>query len=389
MPLARDSVVTVRPRPERALALPASLRYAGGEARDLRIDLARGLAIVVMVTNHLAARSYLNAVTQGRIYASAAEAFVFLSGFVLGLVSLRRAGKDGLRGASNALVSRAGTLYRTYLLLTCVAAGATLAHAGAAAPIFREISAPWWKAMLAIPFFGVAPRLLDVLQLYVLLLLASPLMLYALARKWTAPLLVASVALWGVHQLHPYALSATPLGREHPYFALAAWQLVYVLGFVFGYHKARIGDVLSRAPGWLVPALTVPLVVASIATNHLDTHLGAWPVAVTERASWIASTDRSSMGIVRVVSAAALFALLFVLIDRFYVVLDRTVGRALVLLGQSSLYVFVVHIPLVVAWHALGLQGQGTAITTAGQAGVLVVLWMLVRYRVLFNIVPR
>ena len=386
---SRDAVVTVRPPARSRGPVLSSFRYVADGSRDLRIDMARGLAIVVMVTNHLTGSSYLNAVTQGRIYVSAAEAFVFLSGFVLGFASLRRAEDGGLRAASRALVARAGTLYRTYLVLAVVAAVVTLVHAGAAAPIFRELATPPWKAMLAIPIFGVSPRLLDVLQLYVLLLCASPVALYALRRGWTAPLLLASAAAWAFHQFHPYALSATPLGREHPYFVLAAWQLVYVVGFVFGYHRTALSNVLRRAPGWLLPTLAVAGVAASVVANHLDTRLGVWPVGVVDRAFWTAATDRSSMGFARLPSAAALFTLIFSLFDRFYRLFARTIGHGLVALGQSSLYVFVVHIPFVVAWHALGLPMQSAQITTIVQLGVLVALLAMVRSRFLFNVVPR
>ncbi|MFZ4558098.1 MAG: OpgC domain-containing protein [Pseudanabaena sp.] len=71
------------------------------EKRDFRLDFLRGIAIVFMVVNHLESRSYFNNVTQGHIYASAAEGFVFLSGFVLGMVTLKRIGKVWLTEAMN------------------------------------------------------------------------------------------------------------------------------------------------------------------------------------------------------------------------------------------------------------------------------------------------
>jgi len=65
--------------------------------RDLRLDFLRGIAICFMSVNHLESNSYFNNLTQGHIYASAAEGFVFLSGFVLGMVTLGRIKKGGWR----------------------------------------------------------------------------------------------------------------------------------------------------------------------------------------------------------------------------------------------------------------------------------------------------
>ncbi len=91
----------------------ASWRYdpTTGDKRDFRLDFLRGIAIVFMVVNHLESHSYFNNVTQGHIYASAAEGFVFLSGFVLGMVTLKRIDREGLHNAMRKLLSRSRTLY--------------------------------------------------------------------------------------------------------------------------------------------------------------------------------------------------------------------------------------------------------------------------------------
>ncbi len=366
----------------------AGWRYDSSDKRDLRIDFVRGLAIVVMVTNHLTAGSYLNAFMQGRIYASAAEAFVFLAGLVLGMISLGRLERGGFGEASGKLLVRALTLYKTYLVLAGVAAVATFVRPGAAAPIFESMNAPWWRVAIAAPLLQLPPQIVDVLQLYVLCIAGSPSILYALRRGWTIPLLVASVSFWGLHQLHPYAFSGIPLGREHPYFALAAWQLLYVVGFAFGYHRQVIGLTWSKIPRGFFLALALPLVVAALVANHYDTRLGVWPAAVTQRTSWIALVDRSSLGPVRVVTVAALFVMLWTVIDACWRPLQATVGPVLVTLGQRSLYVYIVHVPFVVAWHALSLPTLSMAASTVGQAMVLVTLWLMVRTRFLFRLIP-
>src|SRR5690349_13095162 len=53
--------------------------------RDLRVDLLRGFCIFAMVVDHFGGDSWLYAITGGnRFYVSAAEGFIFISGFIMG-----------------------------------------------------------------------------------------------------------------------------------------------------------------------------------------------------------------------------------------------------------------------------------------------------------------
>ena len=81
----------------------------GAPGRDERIDFLRGFALLVMTVNHLDVKASLfYAFTgQGRFYISAAEGFYFLSGLVLGIVSVRMPLLRMLRRVAR----RAGQLY--------------------------------------------------------------------------------------------------------------------------------------------------------------------------------------------------------------------------------------------------------------------------------------
>src|SRR5919205_1462897 len=59
----------------------------GSGRRDLQLDLLRGFAVFAMVVDHFGGRSLLTFLTGGNEFlVSAAEGFVFLSGFVMGMV---------------------------------------------------------------------------------------------------------------------------------------------------------------------------------------------------------------------------------------------------------------------------------------------------------------
>src|SRR5918997_441518 len=72
------------------------LAYAPASGRDLRFDFLRGMAVFAMLVDHLAGPSRLYLLTGGnRFYTSAAEAFVFISGVVVGMAYRAIAQREG------------------------------------------------------------------------------------------------------------------------------------------------------------------------------------------------------------------------------------------------------------------------------------------------------
>lgn len=390
LPLPRTSLAPLPALP-RLAALLDGLRYdaAASGKRDQRLDFLRGLAIFSMVTNHLAGRSYFGEVFQSRFYAAGGDGFAVLSGLVLGTLSVARL-QGGVWNAGQRLLDRCWTLYRAGLVLALVFGALSFVAPRWARPIFDGPPSALWALPLAAASFHLAPPILDILQFYVLCLLLAPGMLWLLARGLTRPLLIGSVALWALHQLHPYALSIQPLNRNHVYFAFPAWQLLFVVAFTAGFHREALRKLWARCPPLLMflglgAAVTVGMVAA-----HRDLVLGTWPASVPFGATWDRLTDRSSLGAVRILVLATLFPFLFLIVDRLWKPLASTLGRVLTPLGQSSLYVYLLHVPLAAVWMNLPagwVQHRGVA--TLLQGLVFLLLWGCVRRRVLFNVIPR
>src|SRR5574341_1238291 len=94
-------------------------RYPSNEKRDLRLDLMRGFAVMVMVVDHFGGSSWLYLVTGGNaFFTSGAEAFVLISGMVVGMVYGAIALRDGLWSATVKALKRAWTLYKLTVVLT-------------------------------------------------------------------------------------------------------------------------------------------------------------------------------------------------------------------------------------------------------------------------------
>src|SRR5258708_23998985 len=88
---------------------------------DLRLDLLRGFCIFAMVVDHFGGDSWLYAITGGnRFYVSAAEGFIFISGFVMGQAYRNKRDKSGLPAAMSEALRRARTLYLATVTLTLI-----------------------------------------------------------------------------------------------------------------------------------------------------------------------------------------------------------------------------------------------------------------------------
>jgi hypothetical protein len=358
--------------------------------RDLRIDFLRGIAIVSMVVNHLECRSYFNNVTQGHIYASSAEGFVFLSGFVLGFVTLQRIDKIGLNSAMQKLLERAKILYFTSFILIAGLGLLSIFAPGLTRPSFDRAPGEWWQILLAAATLHLAPPIVDILQLYVLCLLASPAIFWLLRRGLLLPLLTAAWTLWWIQQVHPYSFSLQPLDRAHPYFVFSTWQILYVHGVAAGYHKDKLAKTWKRLPKIPVLLGMLAIVIAALVTAHFDLQLGTWPQKVQDRALWLRLTDRSINGPIRLVTLLGLFSLMFMAVDRFWVPLDKTLGKLLIPLGQNSLYVYIIHVPLTLIWFMIpGLIQGSTWLVSLAQAIAIGLCWWLVKKEVLFKVIPR
>ena len=89
----------------------------------------------------------------------------------------------------------------------------------------------------------------------------------------------------------------------------------------------------------------------------------------------------------RIVCALILVTSLYAVIRRYEAPLARTVGKLVIPLGQASLYVYIVQsmITFVLVNRTLANPWLAAAIT----AGVVGGVWIMVKNRVLFGVIPR
>lgn len=324
--------------------------------RLTHIDALRGILLVMMAVNHIP--SELQIVTNHVFgFVSAAEGFVFLSGLMAGMVYARRYYKSGEREMKGSAAKRASGIYVfhvcTYLL---VLVGLQLyTHWKGEAPAIAPrlmIEHPA-SALLSGLVLLQQPSLFDILPMYCGLLLAVPLIIVACSRGERQPVLVGSFLLWGlVNFLSPQ----TPFNHgilNTGSFNLLAWQLLFVVGVVFG-HAWASGQTLWPKPN--AGLIAVALLVASIfyVLRHALVHL---PVLDPWLETW---TNKNNLAPLRLINAGLLIYLVYTVAAHFPGVLA---WRPFAFLGQHSMFVFAAHIVVAYALqtfpNTFGLTSTG------------------------------
>lgn len=356
-------------------------RYAG-ERRDLRLDLLRGFAAFAMIVDHVGGReSWLYAVTGGnRFFVSAAEAFVLISGMVLGVVYLGVVERHGIGAALMKALSRAWMLYVVTVLLTL-----------GFASLSSLLGLPWAAMseggvgafVVAVATLHRTYFLVDVLLMYALLLLiAGPVILLLSQGRW-AVVLIGSWLIWGLWQMAPQWSSVFWEIEGNPVFNMSAWQVIFVNGIVIGWHRASIERLFARLPR---AAVTTGLGLAVVTATALYA-LQIFRLELLQSSALLSTFafDKPDLVIGRLVVLVLLSAVAFAATTTLWTPLNRALGWLLLPLGQHALTAYSLHIFVVALTAKLSMSVlAGVADTPVGtltlQLGAVGVVWLVVRF---------
>lgn len=316
--------------------------------RDMRIDLFRGLALVMIFINHMPAAPWSLLTVRDWGFSDAAEVFVLLAGIAAAL-AYHRYFVTGTTGIGLATVfARVWKLYRTHLFLFLMVG--TLCVIGAER--YNEpshLEALGFDTFLQNPaaFLGhvvtlrFLPGYLDILPLYVVLLALLPALFLLHRLHWSAPLL-ASFALWLAVQWFGFNVPNSRTAREW-HFNPFAWQLLFTIGFVIGLRMRQgLGlGVLGRPA--IARSLTVAAVLFTIGAALIS---APWREIPGYENVWLLDPMRlgpiskTDLSIIRIVDVLAKFWLVIVLIRPDAAWLASGPARMIALMGKHSLEVF-------------------------------------------------
>ena len=339
--------------------------------RRLELDAARGLMLVWITLTHLptVASAYVN---QPIGFISAAEGFIFLSALFTGRIYFRLAQHDGYPAMTRRLWGRTLRLYGYHALLLAFAFLV-------AVPIASRGDRPGLHNLLDFYFMAGAkqsiteaalliyrPPLLDILPMYIIFLMFTSAGLLLSRKIGWKPILWTAFALWVLAQFglrdiaYAFLMRFIPIRiplHEMGSFDLWAWQFLWIGGVWLGVRWAQNDlPIESWAKRAVIPA-TLIAVACFVMRRAIEQglQLGASEFLF----------DKWHLGPVRLLDFTAVAMLLIVSQS----VLKPLAVRPLVMLGQSSLQVFCVH--LLCCFTGLTLLGNASMLSGPQQVALL------------------
>ncbi len=341
-----------------------------------------------MVVDHAAGdhQTFLFKVTgNGGYPMTGAHGFVFLSGIVFALVYGKIIASEGWSKAMPKALRRAFTLYLVAVVLGLLDALFSVTPWGGGAALVDAVSfGTLWNTLT---LHGANDSLMT---LYFLFILAAPLALYAMQKGKTWLLAAASSSLWIGHLVLPQHFG-NPLEIFVP---AAEWQVFFVTGLVVGYHREALGRWLQgkkrRAYLAMLFTLFACLVVLQLAIT-IEWRPGSVP---NPSLDWLAGqvyTEYEHNPPLHVLAIMAAFLGLYHLVDWFWEPLNAMLGWFLIPIGSAALYVYIIHLVLVyyvLLQAPVFTQLDGVPLGFSLLA-LMLCLWLMVKRRFLFQVVPR
>lgn len=354
--------------------------------RDLRIDFLRGFCVFAMVVDHIAGSSFLYGVTGGnRFYTSAAEAFIFISGLVMGLVYRRFVERDGIGLALRRGLERAVTLYLVTITLSLIFIPASeMLNVHWAQGIDFSDPAAFVVAVLTL---HQTYYLVDIPLLYTILIFVAPLAFLMLSQQRTGLVLGASWGLWAAYQFFPeQAEIPWPISGNYLFYA-SAWQIFFFTGLVLGWHDAALTKRLQRVPRRRLLVLLGGAFAGLVWLYHMAAG-GAFSEDVQLLLVELVF-GKADVRPGRILASIVVFGFFYLLATEAWKPLSRAVGPLLLPLGQSPLYAYAAHamiaIPVGVGLGLLSIPDRMVRPMNAlVQICVLALILLLIRQRFLF-----
>lgn len=352
--------------------------------RIAALDMLRGYALVCIMLDHMPLGVLRNVTLANFTVFDAAELFVLLSGFLVGMVWVKVEERQGLRAAQWRFLRRA---FQVWLALVCGAVLLALfSHLLFALKINH--TAVWfqysrwiWENPLGylgtVMLMWMQPNLLDVLALYVVLIVTVPVTVPFLTRlPWLA--MAVSLAVWWfaaplntlVPNQRPGGLLFNPFG----------WQLLFFIGVALGAFRRQVMPVLRRQSR-LLTILSVGVLLFGAAIL-ICWRLGepARPVADFLKSIY-GEIDKWSLDGLRLMSIMAASWLVAVPLAGIFEWMAHTaLGRDLAEIGRGGLWSFIACVMLSIWGDALDMMappnGTGFVLRIVIDLWVIAALWV-------------
>ena len=347
-----------------------------GQARDLRIDACRGIALWFIFLDHVPNNigSWLTLRNYG--FSDAAEVFMFVSGVTCALAYGKALRFEGWTGVIRRTLLRSWDIYAAFLLLTL--ACAILVHLAGGGRLADESNT---RILLDRPGEMLAraailqyrPVNTDVLPAFVLLHLSFAPLLWLLLRVPNVAL-GASLALYVLVHVFGWTLPAGSNGIWA--FNPLAWQLLVVLGAWWMIEDRSVRPWITSRTALALAILYLFSSLVIVLSPRIKPLEALIPQALSQS---LYPLDKSNLDPLRLLHFLAIAILAAWFVPRDWRWLKTPVMRGAIRCGQNSLPIYCVGVLLAFASHmalldisdgfamqiALSLGGIGAMIATA------------------------
>jgi hypothetical protein len=347
--------------------------------RDPRLDVFRGLALVMIFINHAPRNYWENFTNRNFGFSDAAEGFVFMSGIAAGIAYsgyFRR--QDYWTGWARVL-RRVWTLYQVHILITIIAiAVAAMAAHWFSAPEMIRRHGIWVLVrdplgfLIGVPLLGHQIGYVNILPLYLVLLLLVPPVIWA-GLRWPLAVLGLSIAVWLAAGIMRWNFPNYP--QQGGWFLNPlSWQLLFVVGVLTGvaHKEGRRFVPVRRWLVWLAGGFLLLSLVWMRWPDFAVVGRGLLASAHEAGVPWVVTSfNKSYLAGPRLlhILALAYFLSCFPLVRR---ICGTFIAAPFALLGQQALPVFALGTVLAFAIQAVKtVTGQDFVLDTAMIAGGL------------------
>src|SRR5207248_2363883 len=182
--------------------------------------------------------------------------------------------------------------------------------------------------------------------------------------------------------------------RHGENFPIAAWQVLFITGHVLGFYRGALSAWLQRFRRLRVVLVAIGLAVTlgliSLAWGAENGFFDIDPNVLNE------SFFKVPLRPARIIAFLSVAIVGYTTATYLWIPIRRVLGWLMLPLGQAALYSYIVHFFLILLVYNLApllatLPGEPPeeVVTTLLQIAVVMLLWTLVRRRVLFGIVPN
>jgi len=352
--------------------------------RIVALDMLRGYALVCIMLDHMPIGVMRNLTLANFTVFDAAELFVLLSGFLVGLVWIKVEARQGRRAAQWRFLKRA---YQVWLALVI---GAVLL--ALLSRLLFELklnhTAVWFQYarwiidnpagyVATVALMWLQPNLLDVLALYVLLILTAPITVPFLLRMPFTAMAVSIGIWWFSGPLN--AMIPNQRAQQGLLFNPFGWQLLFFVGVALGAFRDKIMPVLRQRTG-VLNGVSIAILLFGLSII-ICWRIGAPAKPYADMLKLVyGSIDKWSLDGLRLISILAASWLVAVPLSSAFEWMARTApGRALAEIGRGGLWAFVTCVLLSIWGDALDMTvpngATGFALRLGIDIWVIMALW--------------